>query len=81
MVREAIRDLEGRLQGQIRAIEEKVVEYNEDVRNNIGGCHQSMNRLVNPKVTNVQKLSRSFSHAVFTNWVEELYMHIEGTTG
>ena len=80
-IREAISELEGRLQGQIRATEEKVMEYKEDVRNNIGGGHQEQIRLVNPKNTNVQKLSESFSHAEFTNWVEELYMHIEGTIG
>ena len=38
-------------------------------------------RLVNPKDTTIKKLEESFTHADFTNWVEELYMHIEGTTG
>ena len=58
-----------------------MIKYKEDVRKNIGGGHQEQNRLVSPKDTNVQKLSERLSHADFTNWVEELYMHIEGTTG
>ena len=39
MVRETISELEGRLQGRIRATEEKVIEHKEDVRKNIGRGH------------------------------------------
>ena len=79
-IRETIIELEGRLQGRISATEDRVIEYKDDVRKNTGGGDKG-HRLVNPKDTNVHKLAESFSHADFTNWVEELYMHIEGTTG